>query len=206
MKSITLNNIEPLYDAHIIKTFDGKFACPVCRKEAKKESTIQNHMDQRNCYSLINLCSDTVYEEIAILFCKEQELNFNIATLRKSKFYNTILSFVLYACSLETKPDLLYAYVDNEKPSKNFIQQIACADEWVDVLEFRRWLQRNSVLIDSAGFFKANRQSCNHDIFLQRSIIKGKISAEYIFNNEPSLINQMGHGLFLELSEFLEGV
>ena len=195
-----------MYELPMIKTFDDQFACPVCMKTSNNEKVIERHMMKKSCHTIMTLCRDTIYEEQALKFCKDNTLCFSKMTLRKSKFYNTILNFIIFSNSIETCPLNLFRFLSIIWPSKNFIQKIARVDEATDVLAYRRWLQANGALIDSEIFYMQNEDALTDELFAVRSIIKGKITAEYLFTMAPHIINNMSGGLFLDLSDFLEGV
>ena len=138
------NEVNALFDKPIIKDpISGNFICPVCGKNAKKESTITKHLEQKDCISLLDLCRDTVYEQKAFNFCKENEYNMTINVFRKSVVYNSALRFIMFACSIETDPDNLLCYIKSTKKIDLFLKALGQID-YVKAHEFRKWMYQHA--------------------------------------------------------------
>jgi hypothetical protein len=206
MNGLEFNNIESLYDRYIIKVNfpEETFICPVCNKKFKTEKGATAHMEKKDCHSMLSLCSGTIYEDTGLRFCNDNDIKLTINTFRKSKIYSSVLKFIIFCSYIETDPDNLFTYL-NQDSRDNFLMTLS-KHEFVDVYKYRQWLQRNCIMIKSQQFYSRNKENLRDGLFLQRSIIKGKLSASYIFSVAPELIDNMENGLFLELSEFLDGV
>lgn len=207
----TFNDPSELFNQRIKKDpINGNFICPVCGKTAKKEETIAAHMQKQDCASLSEICANTIYEENALKFFNELCNPITLSKFRQSVVYNSTLRFILFCSNIETPPENLYSFICTKfKKEPTFLKCICQKTlDSVNVHEYRIWLQRNhTIMIDSANFYRTNKENLiNDESFLKTSIMKGKLSFEFILNKSPELINNMSMGNFLLLKEFIEGV
>jgi hypothetical protein len=201
------NDIEKLYERPIITDpTTSELICPVCGKKAKKKETIEKHIAQRNCADLKDVCADTVYEKRALDLYNIEGNRLTLSMFRKSNVYNVTLRFIMFCADIETSPDNLIAYIQatsDKLPS--FVQCMTRIDS-LDKSAYRLWLQQHhTIMIDSVGFYKANKENLQDENFLKSSIIKGKIAFDFLLNKDPKIFDTMSEGNFILLHEFLSG-
>lgn len=201
-KLITFNDVEVLYNKDIIHhPISKEFICPVCGKSAVKKSTIEKHLQERNCAKMSSFLENSIYEETALKFLN----SYTKSSFRKSLIYNSVMRFILFSYDIETPPELLYKFVSEKTKSDAIIKNVTDAC-YVNKKEYRRWLQQNTNLINSKDFYYKFKDRLRSDEdFLFNSIVKGKISIEYLCSVDEELINNLSSGREILLQEFLFG-
>jgi hypothetical protein len=203
------NDVEQYFKKPIIQDpITNKFICPVCGKQAVKKTTIENHMSEMTCFSLKEICADTVYEDAALSFMKDNEYNLSRAAFRKSVIYNVVMRFIIFSYEIETPPDSLLCYIYAEKNIDNFVKAVSVVDS-VNKNSYRIWLQKHHVIMignSSKEFYQKHKEQFEDEEFVKSAIIKGKVAFEYISRIRPDIFENMSTGNFLLLQEFLSGV
>lgn len=207
MQCLMFNDIESLYEKPIINDpITGEFICPVCGKKTKRKETIEKHIAQRNCADLKDICAGTVYEKRALDLYNIEGNQLSLSVFRKSNVYNVTLRFVMFCADIETSPDNLITYIQaTSEKLPSFVQCMTRIDS-LDKNAYRLWLQHHhTIMIDSVGFYKANKENLQDENFLKSSIIKGKIAFDFLLNKDPKIFDTMSEGNFILLQEFLSG-
>ena len=183
------NDIDKLYDSGLIENDDGTFSCPVCNKVYKRRKSAEEHLESRDCFSLLDMFKDTANEMKGYGLYKGLILSANpkarttINTFRKSKYYNSVMRYVSFAGIHELK-ERTSEYLDWLIEFKNFSNingLLSNAIKESFLREFRLFLQKHGhIMIDSAKFYDRYNEDLSEDShFFIRSIEKGHIWIGY---------------------------
>ena len=194
MKEIkTINDVDGLYDSPPIKTDDGKYQCPVCKKEYVREKAAISHMAARDCYSLKEMFQGTVHETKAYSTYKElisllnPKVTLTLKKFRDSPYFNGAVRFTLFL-SVHTLTEQKGTYMTWLNEFKGCTQIGRLFSEGVkesNLREFRKFLIRFEQFIDSASYYKRYRVLMTQDgEFFIKAIETGKIGLQFVLEQK----------------------
>jgi hypothetical protein len=187
-----LNDIEELYSKPI--EHNGEFfICPVCGKKAKKNNTIEAHMNEKDCHSISDMLMNTVYEQKAFSLFKEINNGQSLFFFRKNILYSRYLKFSLWCSLKQIDQSLFYGFLEDYYKNKpeSYILKYGASDTIVG--KFRVHLLRHPNMIDSAKFISTYKDELLKDpLFLTRSIESAKVSIEACVD-DPEISDAMSN-------------
>lgn len=202
------NDIDSLYDNGLIYNDDGTFSCPVCHKTYKREKSAIAHLNERECYSLLDMFKGTtnemkgysLYKDLVTLINPKSRLSIN--TFRKSNFYNGVMRLISFASVYEIG-ERLNEYIEWLVLYKNFSNMNGILSNAIKesfLLEFRVFLQCfGDTLINSDKFYSRYREDLLEDQnFFIRSLEKGHIWFGYFYDVDDFDIEEYYDGLDIE--------
>lgn len=192
LTEIAINDVDRLYVDALIEYADGTFECRVCGKKAKRKQTIESHIDEKDCYSFVDMFSGTANELKAFNLYKAliAELHSNsrisIPIFRRSSHYRGTLKAVLFG-NIHKMGDRLYEYAQwmmqfKEIRGYNAVVKYMLNEE--NLREFRSFCRKHSdVMIDSKRFYARYRDDLISDVhFFIRSLERADIALKFVLD------------------------
>lgn len=214
----TMNDLNKEYDKGP-QLVDGIFVCPVCSSVHKTKAAAEKHINKRDCYSLLDMFKNTMYETAGYGIYKQMMTEFyqktaTIQGYRKAKVYDSIIRFVLFT-NIHTVADVRELYLNwlyNQSKTKHINKIMADGCKESNLNSFRVFLQQYSeTLIDSKKFYQMYRQELvDDDEFFIRSLEKAKIGIKFILEQNDfdfeKKMKSMAVGHQIRFAEFAEKV
>ena len=205
---MNLNNPMELYDNPPVRSYKGLFICPVCHKEYKRKSSVEAHMQLKDCYSYVDVFAGTEAEsammETANIFyglTDTAQLVRSYVRFRKTKMYRQVGKLFLYNTANKINDIEHYVMwgISENKKSKYSIKDVYMILAFLtkerlsfeSFYKFRRYVITES---ETTKYIMQNKKRLNADTnFLIRSFEKGYIDSAAIVE----------HGLFedIEINE-----
>lgn len=183
------NSLDEIYSGSIRLTDKG-YECPVCGGLYKTAGGAERHYTKQSCHGYKNIFQDTQAESVLLdIFDKLMQVygrgrKYTVTSLRKSKQYNSIARFYLFCYNNRIpKPSDYLMYVLSVTKWHSPFNGLSYAQKESMLVEFRK--AKRVVYDDSASetFWEANKDDILSDNnFLFRSLEKGEIHFEYLFN------------------------
>lgn len=182
-----VNDVSSLYQEGLLKE-DGGYVCPVCKKKYKQLGSAHKHLDRQDCYTVKDLFSGTEYENNAYVFFQSVMSGVNPSAritkqiFVKSKSYSSFVRFILFTSYHDVvDKGLYYSWLHEIVGLKHVNKILSEALKETRLREFRKFLQKNSELIDSESFVDKYRDDLIEDQhFFIRSIEKSHVSVAYL--------------------------
>ena len=172
-----INDIEELYVAPILKNGDY-FVCPVCKKQAKKIATIENHMKGMDCHNIVDILLNTVHEEKAHMFFKEMNDLNSLFHFRRHILYKRYLQYTLWCSLKQVDPSMFFFFLQKNLTGNDaYLLRYGVCDKYLKT--YRIYLLRNNNLIDSTAYINNHKHDMINDpLFLTRSLETAKVGIE----------------------------
>lgn len=180
--------IEQIYKDGI-QYIDGKYVCPVCKKEYVRETSAQKHYDKQTCFSYRNLFEGSIVETKFFSIYKfitglENKRGYGFRKFKQSRYYTDIAKFYIFCLNNNIdNHDQYLEYVMLNSYCKTPLKCLYAAQRESTKQQYIEWCRLLNEENRNESFFESYKKYLGEDTeFTLRSLERGDIHCEYLFD------------------------